>query len=565
MRISLLRLVPGLALAVLVGAVVAGLLGVALPAFGYLPALGAKGFSLDPWRDLLTRPGIVRSAVLSLATGLVTTAVALAAVLLFVAGWAGTHPFRALTRLLSPLLALPHAAAAFGLAFLVAPSGWILRALSPWATGLARPPDLLLLNDPLGIAMMAGLVVKEIPFLFLMVLAALPQTNAAAVMPVTRSFGYGRLAGWAVAVLPRLYPQIRLPVYAVIAYASSVVDVAMILGPTLPPPLAVRLVTWMNDPDLAMRLTASAGTLLQVGVTATALLLWRLGEMIVARIGLRILTDGRRRTGDATLRIAGAGAMALVVAATGLGLAGLAVWSLAGPWRFPDVLPRSASLAVWIREAPVVLPVMATTLLVALLSTGLALGFTLGALENETRRHLRVGSRLLALLYLPLIVPQVAFLFGLKILFLHLRLDATLAAVVFVHLVFVLPYVFLSLADPWRALDPRYAVVAAGLGMPPAVIFRRVRLPMLLAAILTAAAVGFAVSVGQYLPTLIVGAGRWPTVTTEAVALAAGGDRRIIGVYALIQAVLPFLGFALAVLIPRVLFADRRNMRGNAA
>ena len=41
--------------------------------------------------------------------------------------------------------------------------------------------------------------------------------------------------------------------------------------------------------------------------------------------------------------------------------------------------------------------------------------------------------------------------------------------------------------------------------------------------ILTAAAVGFAVSVGQYLPTLLIGAGRLPTITTEAVALASGG------------------------------------------
>ena len=69
---------------------------------------------------------------------------------------------------------------------------------------------------------------------------------------------------------------------------------------------------------------------------------------------------------------------------------------------------------------------------------------------------------------------------------------------------------------------------------------------MLLAPILTAAAVGFAVSVGQYLPTLLIGGGRVETLTTEAVALAAGGDRRLIGVYALMQTLAPFAGFALA-------------------
>ena len=75
------------------------------------------------------------------------------------------------------------------------------------------------------------------------------------------------------------------------------------------------------------------------------------------------------------------------------------------------------------------------------------------------------------------------------------------------------------------------------------------------------AAVGFAVSVGQYLPTLLVGAGRFTTVTTEAVALASGGDRRVIGVYALLQAALPFLGFSLALMLPAFAFRHRKGLR----
>jgi putative thiamine transport system permease protein len=125
--------------------------------------------------------------------------------------------------------------------------------------------------------------------------------------------------------------------------------------------------------------------------------------------------------------------------------------------------------------------------------------------------------------------------------------------------------VFLSLSGPWRAFDPRYSAVAASLGASPAMIFWRVRLPMLARASLVAAAVGFAVSVGQYLPTLLIGAGRWPTLTTEAVALASGGDRRLIGIYALLQLLLPFLGFLMATLIPAMVFANRRDMRAAAA
>jgi putative thiamine transport system permease protein len=90
----------------------------------------------------------------------------------------------------------------------------------------------------------------------------------------------------------------------------------------------------------------------------------------------------------------------------------------------------------------------------------------------------------------------------------------------------------------------------------------RVRMPMLLRAILTAAAVGFAVSIGLYLPTLLIGAGRLTTITTEAVALASGGNRRVIGVYAFLQSALPALGFLVATAVPALIFRNRRAMRG---
>jgi putative thiamine transport system permease protein len=90
-------------------------------------------------------------------------------------------------------------------------------------------------------------------------------------------------------------------------------------------------------------------------------------------------------------------------------------------------------------------------------------------------------------------------------------------------------------------------------------VFARVKLPMLLRPLLRCRG-GFAVSVGQYLPTLFAGAGRLTTLTTEAVALASGADRRIGAVYAFVQALLPMAGFTLALLVPRLLYRDRRGM-----
>lgn len=82
----------------------------------------------------------------------------------------------------------------------------------------------------------------------------------------------------------------------------------------------------------------------------------------------------------------------------------------------------------------------------------------------------------------------------------------------------------------------------------------------MVAPLLTAFAVGLAVSIGQYLPTQFLGAGRVSTVTTETVALASGGNRRLIGVWALVQAGLPLVGFVVALAVPRWIGMSRRTL-----
>jgi putative thiamine transport system permease protein len=74
-------------------------------------------------------------------------------------------------------------------------------------------------------------------------------------------------------------------------------------------------------------------------------------------------------------------------------------------------------------------------------------------------------------------------------------------------------------------------------------------------------ATGFAVSVAQYLPTLFVGGGRFATVTTEAVSIASGSDRRSMAVYALVQQALPLAGFALALSLAAWRYRHHRTLQ----
>ena len=326
----MLRLAPSLALFILLGPILCGLASTLLPAFGYLPVLGGETVTLDHFRSVLERPGIAKSVLLSLWTGLGTTMIALAIVALFVAGWSGTRRFRTVQHMISPLLSVPHAAAAFGLAFLIAPSGWLMRLVSPELTGITRPPNVLILNDTMGFSMMAGLIIKEIPFLLLVTLAALPQIQATRFAQVASSLGYGRVMGFLITVWPQIYRQIRLAVFAVIAYATSVVDVALILGPDSPAPLAPRLLQWMNDPELTMRFEASAGALLQLAITVFALLLWWVLEHLGRWLMHHLSTTGRRWQADRIPRLSGLFLISLSALMIFAGLIILAIWSVAG-------------------------------------------------------------------------------------------------------------------------------------------------------------------------------------------------------------------------------------------
>ena len=556
----MLRLAPALTLVLVLGPIAAGLVGTCLPALDVLPALGHAGPSLSPLRELFATPGLWSSLRLTVVVGLCATLLSFLLAAGFCALACEHASIRRFEHALAPLLATPHVAIAIGFAFLIAPSGWIVRLLSPGVTGLERPPDLTTLRDAYGLSFIGGLVLKEAPYLVLMMIAASGQTPWRAMMAATRAMGYAAPTAWLKVVLPVIYPQIRLPIFAVLAFSLSVVEVGLVLAPSYPPPLSVLAMRWLTGYDLDRYGPAAAAAVLQLVLVVAAIGLWRLGEIALAAPGQRFATGGVR-SGAAAILARGAGFAALASGAVSLAaLAALALWAFAADWRFPDDLPAHFTLANWSRLGAIGGPLV-TTLAIGAGAAAAAVALALACLENEARRSLRPGLGALWLIYAPLIVPQIAFLFGVQVLLVRLRLDATILAVMWAHLVFVLPYVFLSLADPYRALDPRYARIAAGLGVRPALVFLRVKLPLLMKPILIAAAIGFAVSVGLYLPTVFAGAGRVSTLTTEAVTLAAGADRRLVGATAFLQTALPLLAYALALALPALVFRGRKALR----
>jgi putative thiamine transport system permease protein len=548
----------------LVFPIAAGLGGTLAAAFGYLPAVGAYALSLDPWRDLAGLPGIGTSLALTIFTGLSATFLALILAFGLCAARPDWMTAGRAARLLAPLLATPHAAMAIGLAFVIAPSGWLARMVSPWATGWNLPPELATVHDPMGLALILGLLIKEVPFFLLVILAALSQLPVRDQVRAGRALGYGRGLVWAKVVFPQVYPLIRLPIYVVLAFSLSVVDMAIILGPSNPPVLSVAVTRWFFSADIEMLLLASAGAILQAAVVIGAIAFWRLAEVVLGRAGLWWLRIGQRGlAGGPGPRLA-AGLTLGVMLLGALALVAMLVWSFAWRWPFPLALPQGWSLAGWMRPDTGWGRASLATLGLALATTILSLSLAICWLEGEDRAHLPRAGWAEMLIYLPLLVPQVAFLYGMNVLLLSMGLTGGYLTVTWAQTLFVFPYVMIALSDPWRALDPRPLRVAASLGAGPYRRLIAVKLPLLLRPLLTAAAIGFAVSVAQYLPTLFMGAGRVATLTTEAVTLSSGSDRRIVGIYAVLQLAMPLAVYAIALMLPTGLYRHRRGMAEGA-
>lgn len=445
------------------------------------------------------------------------------------------------------LLSVPHAAFAVGMFFLLAPSGWLARALAP-AMDWTSPPDWTSVQDPFGLSLALALAIKESWFLLWVLMAILGEQTVARQMLVARSLGYGRLQIWRAVLWPQLLPRLAWPMAAMLAYGLSVVDMAIILGPGTPPTLAVLIWHWLTDPDPHQQALGAAASVVLLGLLAAAGGLARLLWYGWCRQYPRRVPTGQRcpRNPPAWLK--------LHLALLGVGyavVATLVLWSLAGPWFFPALWPQELTLSGW-RSAN--WHAFWTTLWLASAASVLCVAATLVWLEWGPQRYN-------ALLYLPLIVPALPLVAGQYAALLTLQLDGQALGVLWSHLLMVLPYTLLTLVGAYRAFDPRLMTSARVLGWSRLQACLRVKWPLLQRPMAAALAVGFAVSVAQYLPTLFAGGGRFATVTTEAVALSAGGNRRVLAVQALLQVMLPLAAFALATAWPHWNSRHRRGLR----
>lgn len=231
-------------------------------------------------------------------------------------------------------------------------------------------------------------------------------------------------------------------------------------------------------------------------------------------------------------------AVALLLAVMLLPFVPLVLASASQAYFHPQVLPEQWSLRAWtIVLAPdgPTWPALRDSVTVAVLVTIVSLVVALPAGRVLATRRFR-GKRAVELLLLaPILVPTIAVAIGIHVVFLRLGLAGSVAAVVVVHLIPVLPYVVLLTAAVFANADLELEAQARSLGATWWQAQLHVTRPLIAPGLIVASLFGFLVSWGQYALTLVIGGGRVVTLPILLFANASGGDAAVTAATALIH------------------------------
>lgn len=511
-----------------------------------LPLLAGLGWALTPiadgaaWIALFAHPQLWSGLALSILTGTLATLGAMLCTLIIAAGFYRSRAWHRLQRFAAVGLALPHLAFAIGFALLIMPGGLLARLF----VGGESPPHWVTTQDPWGLSLAAALMLKEIPFLLSLVWSGLSRgdlaDNIGGRWQAARSLGHGPGSIWLRVVQPQLLRRLVWPILIVWFYGASVVDMALVLGPTQPPTLAVVIWKDLNDAEVANNLRGTVGSIFLMAVLAVIVTAAALGVRMTGKLRRAVYATGP--SGWSAPVVTARVVASLVATAYIATLALLVVISFSGRWPYPLLWPEHFSGIGWSALSADAAPLL-LSLGLALASAAAALAIMILWLETQGRRR---DTWLLSLSLAALALPQVLVAAGQYRLFLQVGLTGTGSGLFLAHLTPVLAYVAVVLVGPYRDFDQRYAAVARSLRAGPVRIWWQVKLPLLRGPLAMAAAVGFAVSMVQFVPAQLIAAGRFATLPMEAVTLSSGGNRSLTAAYALALALPPMIAFAAA-------------------
>lgn len=173
-----------------------------------------------------------------------------------------------------------------------------------------------------------------------------------------------------------------------------------------------------------------------------------------------------------------------------------------------------------------------TSAKIASISSVIAVALGILASIGISRSRFRGRGLVTAILLVPLVIPLVVLGISLLLLFHVLGIPSSIWTIAIGHVVISVPYTILVLLPRLEQIDTSLAEAAYDLGAGPLTTFRRVTLPLILPAVVSAFLIAFTTSFDEYavasflagqqqtFPIFLYSALRFPTQLPQVIAVA---------------------------------------------
>jgi 2-aminoethylphosphonate transport system permease protein len=215
----------------------------------------------------------------------------------------------------------------------------------------------------------------------------------------------------------------------------------------------------------------------------------------------------------------------LFIPVFGLPLVVVVLASIAGQWN--DVLPSHYTVHHLVDAVHGTSgEELVTSLLTGVIASVVALTVGTWAALAVRSLRVRIGRVVDSLFLMPIAVPSVSVGLGLLVAFSRppILLNGTPHIVLIAHVVLVTAFAYSSVSAGLARLPPAFEQVAASLGARPAYVLFRVTLPLLTPALVAAAGLCFALSMGELGATIMVYPPDWVTMPVGIFALTDRGS-----------------------------------------
>jgi spermidine/putrescine transport system permease protein len=141
------------------------------------------------------------------------------------------------------------------------------------------------------------------------------------------------------------------------------------------------------------------------------------------------------------------------------------------------------------------------TMLIAGLSTLISTSLGIMAALGLENKRFKARGGLLALIYTPLVIPDILMGVSLALLFNFTRVNTGMVTVLIAHVTFCISYTVIVIQSRLEGFDYSLVEAAADLGARPHYIFWRIKFPLMLPGIIAAALLAFTLSIDDFIIT----------------------------------------------------------------